>query len=128
MSRTAISTNTACSAKSSAPGDGGMAQFDVYANPSVASRDGFPFLVVLQNDQLDHLPTRLVMPLQRLEREPAGMPRRLAQVVQVEGEALHLAAHQCAAMPARLLRKPVASLAAEQGTLRDALDAVVSGV
>jgi toxin CcdB len=105
-----------------------MAQFDVYANPTAASRVGFPYLVVLQSDQLDHLPTRLVMPLQRLERAPGAMPRRLAQMVLIEGEPLHPAAHQCAAMPARLLRKPVATLAAEQGTLRDALDAVISGV
>jgi toxin CcdB len=105
-----------------------MAQFDVYANPTVASREGYPYLVVLQSDQLDQLSTRLVMPLQRLERAPGDMPRRLAQWVSIKGESLHPAAHQCAAMPARLLRKPVASLAAEQGTLRDALDAVISGV
>jgi len=105
-----------------------MAQFDVYTNPTVASRDGFPYFVVLQCDQLDHLPTRWVMPLQRLENAPSEVPRRLAQTVLIKGESLHPAAHQCAAMPARLLRKPVASLVAEQGTLRDALDAVISGV
>ena len=105
-----------------------MAQFDVYANPTPASRQGFPYLVVLQSSQLDHLPTRLVMPLQRLERAPADMPRRLVQTVLVKGERLHPAAHQCAAIPARALRSPVATLAPEQGTLRDALDAVISGV
>lgn len=105
-----------------------MAQFDVYANPTVASRDGFPYFVVLQSDQLDHLPTRWVMPLQRLEHAPSEMPRRLAQRVLIKGESLHPAAHQCAAMPARLLRKPVASLATQQGSLREALDAVISGV
>jgi len=105
-----------------------MAQFDVYANPTAASRDGYPYLVVLQSDQLDHLSTRLVMPLQRLERSHGDMPRRLAQWVSIAGEALHPAAHQCVAMPARLLRKPVASLVAEQGTLRDVIEAVISGV
>jgi toxin CcdB len=105
-----------------------MAQFDVYANPTAASRDGYPYLVVLQSDQLDHLSTRLVMPLQRLERAPGDLPRRLAQMVLIDGEPLHPAAHQCAAMPARLLRRPVASLAAEQSVLRDAIDAVISGV
>ena len=46
----------------------------------------------------------------------------------VQVEPLHPAAHQCAAMPARLLRKPVANLVADQGVLRDALEAVISGV
>jgi len=84
--------------------------------------------VVLQSDQRDHLSTRLVMPLQRLERAPIAMPRRFAQMVRIDGEALHPAAHPCAVMPARLLRKPVATLSTAQATLRDAIDAVVSGV
>jgi toxin CcdB len=105
-----------------------MAQYDVYANPTPGTREGFPFLVELQSPQLSSLPTRLVMPLQRLPRPPAGLPRRLVQTVTVQGEALYLAAHQCAAMPSRLLRAPVASLAASRASVLDALDAVVSGV
>jgi toxin CcdB len=105
-----------------------MAQFDVYLNPTPAAREGFPYLVVLQSDQLDHLLTRLVMPLQRLQGPPDGFPRRLSQSILIDGERLYLAAHQCAAMPARVLRKPFCSIASEQGVLRDALDAVLSGV
>jgi toxin CcdB len=105
-----------------------MAQFDVYENPNVAQREGFPYLVVLQNDQLDQLSTRFVMPLARLQRPPAHAPRRLAQVVSVHGEELHLAAHLCAPFPTRLLRKPVATLASEAPALLDAIDAVIAGV
>jgi toxin CcdB len=105
-----------------------MAPFDVYANPTAASRDGYPYLVVLQSDQLDHLSMRLVMPLQRLGCAPVAMPGRLAQMVLIAGETLRPAAHQCAAMPARWLRKPIATLTAEQATLRDVIDAAVSGV
>lgn len=105
-----------------------MAQYDVFENPSPAQREGFPYLVVIQSDQLDHLPTRLVLPLQRLDVVPKHLPRRLSQPVLVAGEPLLPAAQQCAALPARLLRKAIASVAAEQGVLRDALDAVISGV
>ena len=84
--------------------------------------------MVIQSDQLDYLPTRLVMPLQRLDALPKHLPRRLSQPVSVKGEPLFPAAQQCAAMPAKLLRKRVASMAAEQGVLRDAVDAVISGV
>jgi toxin CcdB len=105
-----------------------MAQFDVHANPTAASRDGYPYLVVLRTDQLDHLSTRLVMPLPRLERAPGDGPRRLAEWVSIMGESLHPAARQCTAMPARLRRKPVASLVADPGALREALDAVIRGV
>ncbi len=105
-----------------------VAQFDVHLNPTESARDGFPYLVVLQSDQLNHLPTRLVMPLQRLDHSPTDMPRRLSQSVLVEGEKLHLAAHQCAALPARALRHPVTSIISQKDVVRDALDAVISGI
>ena len=105
-----------------------MAQFDVFENPNRAQREGFPYLVVMQSDQLDHFSTRFVMPLIRLANPPAMSPRRLTQTVRVGGEALHLAPHLSASLPERLLRRPVASLRSQADTLRDALDAVISGV
>jgi toxin CcdB len=105
-----------------------VAQFDVHMNPSPREREGFPYVVELQSTHLRYLPTRLVMPLQRLPKPPAGLPRRLTQTVRIEGEHLYLAAHQCAAVPERLLKKPVLSLAEDRHTILDALDAVVSGV
>ena len=105
-----------------------MAQFDAYANPNVQQRVAFPYLVVMQSDQLGHHTTRFAMPLARLPRPPAGLPRRLAQPVDIDGERLYPAAHLCAAVPAKLLRGPVASMRTQGDVLRDALDAVVSGI
>jgi toxin CcdB len=105
-----------------------VAQFDLHVNPNPRERDGFPYLIVIQSRQLDHLPTRLVMPLQRLDGPLQGPPRRLVQTLRVDGEALYLAAHQCAALPARVLRRPHGSVAEQQSTIRDALDAVISGI
>jgi toxin CcdB len=111
-----------------APLVAGVAQFDVFENPNRLQREGFPYLVVMQSDQLDHYSTRFVMPLTRMANPPALLPRRLTQTVRVGGEALHPAAHLSASLPERLLRNPVASLRSQADTLRDALDAVVSGV
>jgi toxin CcdB len=105
-----------------------MAQFDAYPNPTVTQREAFPYFVVLQSDQFDQHSTRLCMPLVRLRQAPAALPRRLTQSVLVEGERLYLAAHLCAALPARMLKEPVVSLRAQAATLTDALDAVISGV
>jgi toxin CcdB len=105
-----------------------VAQFELFANPNPSEREGFPFVVDIQSRQLAHLPTRLVMPLPRLGGVPQGFPRRLAQTVSIDGESLYLAAHQCAALPARLLRQPLRSVAEHQGAIRDALDAVINGV
>lgn len=105
-----------------------MAQFDVFENPNRVQREGYPYLVTMQSDQLAHYSTRLVMPLARLENTPAMLPRRLTQTVVVAGEALHLAAHLSAPLPERLLRRPVCSLRSQADALCDALDAVMSGV
>lgn len=105
-----------------------MAQFDVFANPNVAQREAYPYLVVMQSDQLSHHNTRLMMPLARLPHPPLDSPRRLSQPVVVDNETLYPAAHLCAALPVRFLRYPVLSLAPHSDVLRDALDAVISGL
>ena len=105
-----------------------MAQYDVYANPSAASRERVPYVVDIQSDLLADLRTRLVMPLTRVGVDLRQTPRRLAPVLLVEGERLAAQPQLASGLDARHLRKPVASLAAHAGELRDALDAVISGV
>ncbi|MFM9879988.1 MAG: CcdB family protein [Burkholderiaceae bacterium] len=105
-----------------------MAQYDLYANPNAAQRPAYPYVVVLQTDQLDHYTTRMVMPLARLTLPPIRLPRNLTQTVSVNGEALYLAAHLCAALPAKQLKAPLDSLRSQSGVLLSTLDAVISGV
>jgi toxin CcdB len=105
-----------------------MAQWDVYANPVARARDEIPYLVVLQSDLLDALPTRLVAPLSRSLVAGPRLPQRLAPQFDVAGERLALKAHEAGTLFARGLGRPVASLRAESHRIVDALDAVVSGV
>ncbi len=105
-----------------------MQQFDAFENPNTAQRQAFPYFVVLQSDQLDHLSTRLTMPLTRNAATGPRPPRRLAQTVHIKGEDLYLAPHLLAALPHSVLRHRVASLRANAALFIDALDAVVSGV
>ena len=105
-----------------------MAQFNAYVNPNVAQRVAFPFLVDLQSNQLSAHTTRLVMPLARLPAAPAALPRRLSRTVVVDGEPLYPAAHLCAAVPQQALRGSAIDVRAQADVIRDALDAVISGV
>lgn len=105
-----------------------MAQFDVFEDPNRVQREGFPYLVVMQSDQFDYYSTRLVMPLTRMVNPPTVLPRRLTQTVKVDGEAMQPAAHLSASVLERLLRDPVVSLRSQADALRDALDAVLTGV
>ena len=40
-----------------------MRQFDVYANPSKATRKAYPFIVDIQSDVISAIATRIVVPL-----------------------------------------------------------------
>ena len=105
-----------------------MPQFDIYANPNVAQRQVFPFVVQIQHDFFEALPTRLVVPLQRARISADAFPRRLTETIRVEGEPLFIAVHLMGALPARLLRHPVTNAGEQHALLRDAMDPVVSGV
>lgn len=105
-----------------------MAQFDVHENPNVPQRVVFPYVVEIQHDFFDQLPTRLVVPLQRARIKGDAFPRRLTEALRVQGENLFPAVHLMAPLPAKLLRKAVTTARDQQGLLRDAVDALQSGV
>lgn len=104
-----------------------MAQFDVYVNPNPDSRQSVPFVVDVQSGLIDTLPTRLVMPLSRIGAAQARLPVNLCPLVAIEGEPLTLMPHLAAPVSARLLRKPVLSVAHIAGDIGAATDAVLSG-
>lgn len=105
-----------------------MAQWDVVPNPAASSREHIPYLVVLQSDLLDQLPTRLVAPLSRSGLAAPQLPQRLAPEFRIRGERLVLKAHETAVVPARALPPPVDNLREQSHLLVDALDAVISGI
>lgn len=105
-----------------------MSQFDVYTNPQPASRSSMPFVVDIQSPLIDQLPTRLVMPLTSWGMGQVKLPLNLCPEVAVQGEALTVLPHFSAPVPARLLKKSVASVWHRSSEIMAALDAVASGV
>ena len=104
-----------------------MAQYDVFPNPSRSGAEGIPYVVVIQNDFLDGLATRLAVPL--AESNFAGkVPTALSPVIAVKGQRLLALAHYAAPLPAKLLRLPVDNVAAQASALAAAMDAVLSGI
>jgi toxin CcdB len=100
-----------------------MARYDIYPNPVAAERKHTPFLLDVQNDYIDGLGTRVVVPLRRASA--FGPPaRNLNPVFAVAEDQLVLDAATIGAVPASILRKPVASLRAERASIQEALDAL----
>lgn len=104
-----------------------MARFDVYPNPGRHAATT-PWLLDVQSDLLDGLDSRIVIPMRRLDRFPAvKLSDRLTPVFQVEGQPLLLETPKMGAVPSRILKDPVTSLAAEQSRITAALDFLFQG-
>lgn len=103
-----------------------MARFDVYRNPSGSKTH--PFVVAMQHELLEALPTRVVAPLVRPELLGRKPFTRRNPTCMVEGKSFIVLTQQLGAVAAATLKKPVASLAAQRAELVSALDVLFSGV
>ena len=98
-----------------------MARFDVYRHPDAALRKTTPFLLDIQNDYLDGLQTRVVLPLRNAKL--VGLPMRdLNPLLEIDGTQVVLDAAAIAAFPAAELRSPVTNLRPQADLIANALD------
>lgn len=104
-----------------------MKQWNVYPDPSARSRGDIPFLVDLQSNLLDALPSRLPAPLARTRLAPEGAPRALRPLFNIGGLSVALLAHETGPIEARLLKRRADSLLAPAHEVVAALHAPVSG-
>lgn len=98
-----------------------MARFDVYANPEPADRKLIPFMLDVQNDFLDALDTRVVVPLWAGAAFTART-RRLNVELEVAGKKVVMDTAGLGTIPISELRRPVANLSEHRLTIQDALD------
>lgn len=98
-----------------------MPRFDVYANPDAAERKLIPCFLDVQNDFLEGLETRVVVPLWA----PAAFRqsvRNLNPVLQVEDRPYIMDTAGIGAVPIADLRRPLDNIASQQLAIQDALD------
>ena len=98
-----------------------MPQYDVFPNPS-----GGGYLLDVQSDLLHGLNVRAVVPLLPKDNAPIAASR-LNPVFDIEGTALVMMTQYIAAVPASLLKAPVAELSASFDTITSALDMLFHG-
>ena len=97
-----------------------MAKFEVY------ELNGRQLVLDCQADLLQHLDTRFVVPLLTMEEAPRPAAR-LNPVLKVQGIEMIMLTQQAAAVPARLLGDPIASVSAQQNAVGNALDMLICG-
>jgi len=98
-----------------------MAQFDVFR-----FRGTTDLLLDVQNSRLDHISTRVVVPL--VIKTPFLKPApQLNPVFSIDGEIYVMMSHYMTSVPTRDLRDRLTNLDAEQYTIKAALDMLFFG-
>ena len=104
-----------------------MARFDVYANPGSHAATT-PYLLDVQSDLLNGLDSRMVIPLRSLKHFPqVKLSAQLTPIFTIEGEACLLETPKMGAVPLRVLKSRVASLAEAQDEVPAAMDFLFQG-
>jgi len=98
-----------------------MARFDVYVNPNDRG-----YLLDVQTDLLDSLNTRIVVPVMPSNKAPKPA-KRLNPVLKIRDEAHVMVTQFMAAVPASMLKEPVANLSENAEEVTNALDMVFFG-
>lgn len=98
-----------------------MARFDAYANPVAAERKHTPYLLDVQNNHIDQLASRVVIPLRR-EAAFGPRARHLNPLVSVGADKVVLDTASLAAVPLSELRTVVAHLGTARADIQEALD------
>lgn len=104
-----------------------MAQFHVYRNLNPASSAAVPYLLDLQSDLIDSLPTRVVAPLVPVDILRGKTLRKLMPTLEIGGEAYVMDTPQLAGAPVRMIGPEVANLSAQRPEIMAALDLLFLG-
>lgn len=105
-----------------------MSQFDVYVNPSLSTREAFPYIIDIQNPLISEIATRMVIPLGKMSYFNSEQMKRLTPIVEYENEKLLLLTPQIASVQTNRLKNPVGSLSHFRDEIIASLDFAISGV
>jgi toxin CcdB len=100
-----------------------MPRFDVYPMPG---RGGRGYILDVQAELLDHLGTRVVVPL--LPKDAAPPPiEELNPIFDIDGESYVMMTQSIATVPVRELKRMTASLDSRHDDIKRALDILLTG-
>ena len=100
-----------------------MARFDVYPHPDALARNNVPFLLDVQNEYIDSLASRIVIPLRAAALYKARL-RDLNPVFDILGQQVVLDTASMAAFPTQELTQCVANIRSHQEEIVAALDCI----
>ena len=104
-----------------------MQQYDLYFNTDSDTKKAYPFFVDIQNDLLDILKSRVVIPLTEAKNEK-NLPDNLCPCVEINGKTYYLLTHQITTVPFGFLNKHAGSLLVHRTDILNSIDFLISGI
>ena len=103
-----------------------MARLDIYLNPIVPDRSGFPYMLEIQSDLLYRFTGRVCVPLAR-SGTIAGLTERFNPTLMVDGEPVRMHPLGISVFFVRELNKPVSSAKQSALEIDNAMDMLLRG-
>ena len=103
-----------------------MSQFSVYRNMNPDTVSAIPYLLDIQNDLLEDLITRVVIPLYRRDGFLPPL-QHLNPCFEVESVALVMVTQELAGVPKKVLGVEIANLKHKREQIVDAIDFLLTG-
>ena len=104
-----------------------MAQFSVYTNLNSTTKDRYPFLLDIQNQLLEALDTRLVIPLALLTKYESKPIRELMPVVTINSQKYVVLTPLQAAINKKLIGPMIADLSTHRQEIISSIDFLITG-
>jgi toxin CcdB len=105
-----------------------MAQFMIYENQNQDSKQMYPYFVDVQNNFLDSLNSRLVIPLTSCKYLDNSVMSLLCPKITLEGMDFVLLTHQMTNVPSSALKVPIISVEFLRDEIVAAVDFLVTGI
>ena len=105
-----------------------MSQFSVYENKDKATKKTYPYFLNVQNDLLDELNSRVVIPFSTPGSIKHRYAKKLCPIIQVKGNDFVLLTHQITTVPKSFLSSKVDQVDSFRTEIISAIDLLFTGI
>lgn len=100
-----------------------MAQFDVYKNENDQTNQKVPYLLDIQNDILDSINTRVVIPLVKDKNDFKGLTKEFI----IENQKVYLTTSQMGTVHKNELKTKITTLINQKEEIKNSIDFLIYG-
>ncbi len=105
-----------------------MSQFWIYMNNDKKTKPTYPYFLNVQNDLLEELNSRVVIPLSPLKSVNHRDAKRLCPIINIEGKDCVLLTHQITTVPKSILKTALTDLKEFRPEIIASLDMLITGI